>query len=144
MKVNRSTRFDTIISVRDHQKKAATRELQKILDEKQSNIDQLTTMKSEQERVLEGETYSHKANAQELQTHRAFIEKLSDSIQKKEEHLKEIESKEETKREELLERVKAKNVVEKLKEKLTEEIMKEQNHKEQQTIDMLSQRGGVK
>ncbi len=144
MEAGKAARFDTIVTVRENQKKQTTRELYQISLEKVVQMARLNHLHTEQQNAFDGSFKDQRTKANDMQVFSAFVKKLSSEITKQTSTVKKIETKEETKREELFERVKAKTIVEKLQSKYREEFRKEIDHKEQLLTDSLNQRIEIK
>jgi flagellar export protein FliJ len=143
MKNSKSERLDTIIYVRENQKKQTTRELLKIVHQKFQEVNTLNKLHQEQNDAMASSFSSPRIRAHHAQTSSAFIKKLDKDIHQQNTTITKIENKETLKRNELVERVKAQNIVEKLKEKVKEEIQKEVDKKEQNLMDTVGQRLAV-
>lgn len=144
MDAGKAARFDTIVTVRENQKKQTTRELYQISLEKVVQIERLNNLNTEQQNAFDQSFKDHRTKASEMQVFSSFVKKLSSEITKQTSTVKKIETKEDIKREELFERVKAKTIVEKLQNKFREEFRKEVEHKEQLLTDSLNQRIEIK
>jgi len=140
MKNNKAERLDTIVTVRENQKKQTTRELLKVVHQKFKEITHLQNLHNERNDAIATGFNIQRVRAHNAQTSSAFIKRLDKDIQHQNKTIKKIEQAESSKREELVERVKAKNIVEKLQEKVKEEQRKEAAGKEQKLLDTLGQR----
>lgn len=140
MTKNKTTRLNTVINVRENQKKQTTRELLHIRTEKNVQIEVLHKLHEEREEAFHSSFKKPYSKANEVQTHTAFLDRLSKDIKKQLKSVKKIEQQEDTKREELIDRVKAQDIVEKLKEKFLDKHRKENDRKEQKVSDTLGQR----
>lgn len=144
MDAGKAARFDTIVTVRENQKKQTTRELYQISLEKVVQIERLNNLNTEQQNAFDRSFKDNRTKASEMQVFSSFVKKLSSEITKQTSTVKKMEAKEDIKREELFERVKAKTIVEKLQNKFREEFRKEVEHKEQLLTDSLNQRIEIK
>jgi len=144
MEAGKAARFDTIVTVRENQKKQTTRELHQISREKVVEQERLNNLHTERQNAFNGSFKDQRTKASHVQAFSSFVKKLSTEITKQTTTVKKIETKEEVKREELSERVKAKTIVEKLQSKIREEFRKEIEHKEQLLTDSLNQRLEIK
>ncbi len=143
MKNDKAQKLDTIVTVRENQKKQTTRELLKIVHQKFQEVTLLQKLHNEQNDAIASSFAAQHVRAYNAQTTSAFIKRLDKDIQQQDKTIRKIEQVEDSKREELMERVKAKTVVEKLQEKVKEEIRKEADSKEQKLLDTISQRLAV-
>jgi flagellar export protein FliJ len=139
MTSGKAARFNTIITVREHQKRQTTKELGQIRHQKKHEQEKLSGMHEEHTEAMTSAT-ERKVTASEVQAKSAFIKRLAGEISRQSKKIEKIEGQEETKRVELLERVKAKSVIEKLQDNLKKEIQKESDAKEQTLLDSVGQR----
>ncbi len=140
MMPSKSVRFNTIINVREHQKKQTTKELSQISRQKKEETEKLSDMHDEHHTAMTSSFSSTRSKATDIQTNSAFIKRLATDIKHQTTKVEKIAGQEENKRVELLERVKAKTVIEKLQAKVNEEIRVEADKKEQSLLDTLGQR----
>lgn len=140
MNSGRSARLDTIINVRDHQQRQATKELSQIQRQKKQESDRLEVMNGTQHQAMKDSFTRQRVTASDVQNNSAFLQRLATEIRQQTGTIEKIEGMETEKRGELLERVKAKNVIEKLQERVKAELQKEADSKEQQMLDTLGQR----
>ncbi len=140
MTSSKAVRFNTIINVREHQKKQTTKELSQISRQKKEESEKLSGMHSEHTEAMSSSFSARRSTANDVQTNSAFIKRLATEIKHQTKKVEKIEGQEADKRVELLERVKAKSVIEKLQSKLKEEVRVEADKKEQNLLDTLGQR----
>ena len=140
MMPSKSVRFNTIINVREHQKKQTTKELSQITRQKKEETEKLSGMHDEHSVAMTTSFSSPRSKANDVQANSAFIKRLAADITHQTKKVEKIEVQEADKRVELLERVKAKTVIEKLQQKINEEIRVEADKKEQTLLDTLGQR----
>ncbi len=140
MEAGKAARFDTIVPVRENQKKQTTRELHQITREKVVEIERLNDLHTEQQNAFDNSYKNQRTKASNMQIFSSFVKKLSSEITQQTSTVRKIETNEVNKREELSERVKAKTIVEKLQGKFREEFRKDVEHKEQLLTDSLNQR----
>lgn len=140
MTSSKTTRLNTIITVRDHQQRQTTRELSQIQRQKLQEKERLADMHGKHSTAMDASFRSPRATARDVQTNSAFLQRLATDIRQQSTAVQKIEGMEEVKREELIERVKAKNVIEKLQERVQAELQKEAAAKEQTLLDTLGQR----
>ena len=130
----------TVLKVKKHQENKAHLELIHIRREKQEKSDALDRLHEEKDGALVESIRALRTRATELQVNRAFVQKLTGQIQKQKKLVHEMQTKEDTKRDELVEKTQAKKMVEKLNERRVAELSKEHERKEQRLIDVLAQR----
>ncbi len=140
MTSSKTTRLNTIITVRDHQQRQTTRELSQIQRQKQNEKDRLADMHGRHTTAMDASFSTPRATVRDIQANSAFIDRLATDIRHQSTAVQKIEGMEVVKREELIERVKAKNVIEKLQERVQAELQKEAAAKEQTLLDTLGQR----
>ncbi len=140
MMPSKSVRFNTIINVREHQKKQTTKELSQISRQKKEETEKLNGLHDEHSAAMTTSFSVPRSKANEVQANSAFIKRLQSDIHHQTKKVEKIEVQEADKRVELLERVKAKTVIEKLQQKINEEIRVEADKKEQTLLDTLGQR----
>lgn len=140
MTSSKTTRLNTIITVRDHQQRQTTRELSQIQRQKASEKERLADMHGKHSSAMDASFSSPRATVKDIQTNSAFIQRLATDIKQQSGTVQKIEGMETVKREELIERMKAKNVIEKLQERVQIELQKEAAAKEQSLLDTLGQR----
>ncbi|KAB2925946.1 MAG: flagellar export protein FliJ [Bacteroidetes bacterium] len=140
MTSGKAERFDTIVTVREHQKRQTTRELSQIVRQKQAETERLTDLHVEHQEAVASSYTGPRYRASAVQAQHAFIKRLASDIRQQTTKVEDIEGKEQDKRGELIERVKAKNVVETLRDRAKAEVRAEQDKKEQQLLDTLGQR----
>ncbi len=134
------TRFGTLLKVKKHQEKVVHQELVRIRTEKDAEQGALDDLQESREQEISGAVRKARVTVTDLQTSRAFLQRLSREIQKQERKIQEIQSAEDAKREELVERSKSKKMVETLEEKQRAQLIKDEERKEQRLIDVLAQR----
>lgn len=139
MRVSES-HLDTVIRVKDFQVKKAQKELAVIKVNRAQEEGTLTSLEEQQSTAMSDAVRKMKTKAVDLQTSQAFIQSLSRQIQRQEEKVQEMISKEEGKREELVEKSQSKQMIEKIDQRRKEEAEKEQERKAQRVIDVLAQR----
>jgi flagellar export protein FliJ len=137
---SKTHKLDTIINVREHQKKTTTRELMTISTEKNLQIEKLDGLNDQQRYAFAQAFSTHRTKAGTSHSEVAFMKRISVDIKNQEKHVAKIEVQEEKKREELIERVKAEKIVEKLQERFIQEAHLELERKEQNFTDSLNQR----
>lgn len=137
---SKTVRFNTIINVREHQKKQTTKELSQISRQKKEETEKLNDMHDEHHDAMTSSFSSTRSKATDIQTNSAFIKRLATEITHQTTKVEKIKGQEENKRVELVERVKAKTVIEKLQERVKEEIRIDADKKEQNLLDTLGQR----
>ncbi len=135
-----STKFKTVLKVREIQERKAQGELRQLQLTRVQEQETLDDIKETQQSALTDAVRSMKVKATDAQTSRAFILKLTRELKEQETKLREAESKENEKRGELVERAKSREIVEKLDQKFRAEQSKELERKEQRLIDVLAQR----
>ncbi|NUN69462.1 MAG: flagellar export protein FliJ [Bacteroidetes bacterium] len=140
MTSSKSSRLNTIITVRDHQQRQTTRELSQIQRQKLQEKQRLEEMHGKHSTAMDASFSAPRSTAKDVQTNSAFIQRLATDIKQQTGAVQKIEGMETVKREELIERVKAKNVIEKLQERVQTELQKEAAAKEQTLLDTLGQR----
>ncbi len=134
------TKYGTVLKVREIQERQALRELRDLQATNAQEQETLEAFRETQQSAVTDAVRSMKMKATDAQTSRAFIMKLSKQIREQEKKVKEVQSQEDQKRDELIERSRSREVVEKLDEKLRTEQSKELDRKEQRLIDVLAQR----
>ncbi len=134
------TRFGTLLKVKKHQEKVVHQELVRIRTEKDAEQGALEDLQTTREQEITGAVRKARTTVTDLQTSRAFLQRLAREIQKQERKLQEIQSAEDAKREELVEKSQSKKMVETLEEKQREQLVKDAERKEQRLIDVLAQR----
>ncbi len=135
-----TTKFSSLLKVRQHQEKQTQQELAVIRNKKESEERQLLQLHQTREEAFSGESLAEKATAKDLQNSRAFIKTLNKMIDKKSTEITEISASESTKIEELVDRTMKKKMAENLDSKQRDVIKKEQERKELKMIDILAQR----
>ena len=135
-----TTKFSSLLKVRQHQEKQTQQELMTIRLKKEHEERQLNLLHQTREEAFAGELQTEKITANEIQNSRAFIKTLNTLIKKKIVDINEISSIESTKIEELVDRTIKKKMVENLDSKQRDILRREQERKEAKIIDMLSQR----
>ncbi len=135
-----TTKFSSLLKVRQHQEKQTQQELAAIRVKKEHEERQLNQLQQKREDAFNGETFSEKITAKEIQNSRAFIKTLNTLIDKKSNDIEVISTTETTKIEELVDRTIKKKMVENLDTKQREIFRREQERKEAKMIDILAQR----
>lgn len=140
MSHSRSSRFDGIISVREHQKKQTTKELTLLTRQKLIEEQRLSSLHVEQTTAIRESFRNTRSKAGDVQANGAFLHRLAEDLEEQRHTVERAEGLEKKKRAELLERVKAQTVIERLQERIREEERKESDKKEQNLLDTLGQR----
>jgi flagellar export protein FliJ len=140
MRVSHNSKFSTVLKVKRIQEKKSQAELHDLQVTHAREEATLADIRETQKAALSDAVRSMKMKATDAQTSRAFIRKLSSEIEHQAQKVNDLESKKESKREELIARTKGKNMIEKLDEKIQIEETKENGRKEQRLIDVLAQR----
>jgi flagellar FliJ protein len=139
MKVTPS-RFQTVIRVKKHQEKKAQAELGQIQEKKESEKKALNSLERERADAVGQAGRVARSSATEMQASHAFIQRLSNQIDKQQKMVEKIQQREELKREELAEKSKSKKMVERLDERRRREQELAIDKKEQVMLDVLAQR----
>jgi flagellar export protein FliJ len=139
MKANKS-QLHPVIKVKKFKEKKAQSELVQIQANREKENAALSTLNKKKEHALDATVRTIKAKATEVQTSRAFIQKLSRQIQQQEKKIEGIEAEENDKRIELTEKSQSRKMVEKLDEKRREALAREAERKEQRLLDVLARR----
>jgi len=139
MKANKS-RLHPVIKVKKFKEKMAQGELIQIQATREKENTTLSALNQKKEHALDAAVRTTKAKATEVQTSRAFIQKLSRQIQQQEKKIESILVQEDEKRVELTEKSQSRKMVEKLDEKRRETLAREAERKEQRLLDVLARR----
>jgi flagellar export protein FliJ len=137
------SRLHPVIKVKKFKEKKAHGELIQIRAVQEQENSTLRALHSEQSQAIGVAVRTTKARATDVQTSRAFIEKLSHDIRQQEKKVETIQLQENEKREELSRKSQSRKMVEKLEEKRREALAKEAERKEQRLIDVLAHRLGL-
>ena len=137
------SRLHPVIKVKKFKEKKAHGELIQIRAVQEQENSALRALHSEQSEAIEVAVRTTKARATDVQTSRAFIQKLSRDIRQQEKKVETIQLQENEKREELSRKSQSRKMVEKLEEKRREALAKEAERKEQRLIDVLAHRLGL-
>jgi flagellar export protein FliJ len=139
MKVGES-RFGTLLRVKDIQEKKAQQELIKIRNQMDEERQTLSQLQEKRENEIAEAVRKSRMRATELQTSRAFLQRLDKDIGQQQEKVDKIKAAEDEKRVELVERSQSKQMVENLEEKFQTQMTREADRKEQRMMDVLAQR----
>jgi flagellar export protein FliJ len=139
MKQNKS-RLHPVIKVKTFKEKKAQGELVQIQATRNLENTALSALNKKKEHALDAAVRTIKAKATEVQTSRAFIQKLSLQIHQQEKKIENIRVQENDKRVELTEKTQSRKMVEKLDEKRREALARETDRKEQRMLDVLARR----
>lgn len=132
--------FSTVIRVKDVQVKQAQRELAVITITRAREEGTLTTLEEQQNSAMTDAVRKLKTKAVDLQTSQAFLQSLARQIEIQGEKLRDVISREEGKRVELVEKSQSKQMIEKIDQRRKDEVEKEEDRKAQRVIDVLAQR----
>lgn len=135
-----TSRYKTVVRVKQHQEKVTQQQLNQIEDTHVKEREALDRLHETRDEAVVGDLHVGKARATDLQTHRAFIFKLTRQIHQQSSRVNEIQIKADAKREELTERARARRIVEKLDERRIAEAIKELDRKEQEKTDEVANR----
>ena len=136
------SRLHPVIKVKKFKEKKAHNELIQIQAAREKENTALHALTRQKDRAMDAAVRTIKARATEVQTSRAFIQKLSREIQQQEEEVENIKTRETEKREELSRKSQSRKMVEKLEEKRKATLAKETERKEQRLLEVLSRRLG--
>ena len=139
-KAGANPKYQTVLRVRKIQERKAQGELRELQEVCAQEKETLADIKETQLSAVTDAVRSMKMKATEAQTSRAFILKLSRQLREQESKVKDVQSQEDEKRDELIGRTKSKEIVEKLDQQLQAEHAKELDRREQRLIDVLAQR----
>jgi flagellar FliJ protein len=126
--------------VREIQEKQAQRELKETETRREKEHDLLKKMEEDRRYAISHSGKTKHMRAGDMQTDRAFLQRLSNLIQHQKQRFETIQAEAELKRLELIERSKNKKMIEKLEEKREGDRRREADKKEQDVIDVVSQR----
>ncbi len=132
--------FSTVIRVKDVQVKQAQRELAVIKITRAREEGTLTTLEEQQNSAMTDAVRKMKTKAVDLQTSQAFLQSLARQIEIQGEKLRDVITREEGKRVELVEKSQSKQMIEKIDQRRKDEVEKEDDRKAQRVIDVLAQR----
>jgi flagellar export protein FliJ len=136
----KKSRLHPVIKVKQFREKKAQRELVQIQATRDHENTALSALNKKKEYALDAAVRTIKAKATEVQTSRAFIQKLSRQILQQEKKIENIQVQEDEKRIELTEKSQSRKMVEKLDEKRKEALVREVERKEQRLLDVLARR----
>lgn len=132
--------LQTVIWVKNVQKKQAQRELAIITTDREEEQKALSGLEEAHSTAVEARKRGRKRKASELQASQSFLDTLRRKITKQERKLEEVKSREELKREELLEKSQTEEVLERIDTRRKEQVSKQRERKAQSIIDTLAQR----
>lgn len=139
----KGSRLEQVIKVKKLKENRAQTELTQIRSLREVENATLGALNKSKTSALDAAVRTMKARATDVQTSRAFIERLSRQILQQESRIEGIENREHEKREELIQKSQARKIVEKLDEKRKDILAKETERKEQRLLDVLSRRNGL-
>ena len=136
----RHSPLTTVIRVKEHMVKKAKRELAVIRVAREKEEGALETLEGRHSSAMNSAVRKAKTRAADLQTSQAFLQRLSRQVERQEARVREVTSREEGKRGELVEQSQSKKMITKIDQRRKDEETKEQERKSQRIIDGFAQR----